>query len=53
MLLIAAVFVVIVGGTYFMPVVLPGLLIVAVGAGVSAAVSKIIFRLFGTPNKTL
>jgi hypothetical protein len=53
MLLIAAVFVVIVGVTYFVPVVLPGLLIVAPGAGVSTAVSKIIFRLFGTPDKTL
>jgi len=52
MLLIAAVFVVIVGVTYFVPVVLPGLLIVSAGAGLSAAVSKIVFRLFGTPGET-
>ena len=51
MLLIAAVFVVIVGVTYFLPIVLPGLLILAVGAGVSAAASKLVFRLFGTPDK--
>jgi hypothetical protein len=52
MLLISAVFAVIVGVTYFVPVVLPGLLIVAVGAGASIAVSKIIFGIFGAPGQS-
>ena len=51
MLLISAVFAVIVGVTYFIPVVLPGLLIVAVGAGASIVVSKIVFSIFGAPDK--
>jgi hypothetical protein len=50
MLLISAVFAVIVGVTYFVPIVLPGLLMVAVGAGVSIAASKLVFKIFGEPN---
>ena len=52
MLLISGIFVVIVGVTYFVPVVLPGLLIVTVGAGASIAVSKIVFRIFGAPDQS-
>jgi len=52
MLLIGAVFAVIVGVTYFVPVVLPGLLIVVVGAGLSVAVSSIVFRIVGAPQKS-
>jgi hypothetical protein len=52
MLLIGAVFALIVGVTYFIPIVMPGLLIVAVGAGASVAVSKIVFGIFGAPDKS-
>jgi hypothetical protein len=52
MLLISAVFAVILGVTYFVPIVLPGLLIVAVGAGTSAVASQIVFRLFGSPGRS-
>ena len=52
MLLICAVFAVIVGVTYFVPIVLPGLLIVVVGAGASVAVSKIMFSIFGAPDQS-
>jgi hypothetical protein len=52
MLLISAVFAVIVGVTYFVPIVLPGLLMVAVGAGASVAVSKLVFRIFGNPGES-
>jgi hypothetical protein len=52
MLLISAVFAVIVGVTYFVPIVLPGLLMVAVGAGASVAVSKLVFRIFGKPDES-
>jgi hypothetical protein len=52
MLLISAVFAVIVGVTYFVPIVLPGLLMVAVGAGASVAVSKLVFRIFGNPDES-
>ena len=52
MLLIGAVFVLIVFVTYFIPVVLPGLMIVTVGAGASAVVSTVIFRIFGDPGKS-
>jgi hypothetical protein len=52
MLLIGAVVVLIVVVTYIIPVVLPGLLIVSVGAGASVAVSKIVFRIFGAPERS-
>ena len=52
MLLIGAVFAVIVVVTYFIPIVLPGLMIVTVGAGASAAVSAVVFRIFGYPGKS-
>jgi hypothetical protein len=52
MLLIGGIFVVIVGVTYFVPIVLPGLLIVSVGAGASIAVSKIVFSIFGAPDQS-
>lgn len=52
MLLISAIFVLIVGVTYFIPFVLPGLVIVAVGAGASVAVSKIVFRMIGAPEQS-
>jgi len=52
MLLISAVFAVIVGVTYFVPIVLPGLVIVTVGAGASVAVSKIVFGIFGAPDQS-
>ena len=52
MLLISAVFALIVGVTYFVPIVLPGLLIVAVGAGASGIVSKVVFGVFGAPDKS-
>ena len=52
MLLVSAMFVLIVGVTYFVPIVLPGLLIVAVGAGASVAVSKIVFGIFGAPGQS-
>jgi hypothetical protein len=51
MLLIGAVFVLILGVTYFIPVVLPGLVMVAVGAGASIVVSKILFWIFRTPEQ--
>ena len=51
-LLISAVFALILGVTYFVPIVLPGLLILAVGAGASIAASKIVFRLFGSPDRS-
>ena len=52
MLLISAVFAVIVGVTYFVPIVLPGLVIVTVGTGASVAVSKIVFGIFGAPDQS-
>jgi hypothetical protein len=52
MLLIGAVFVLIVAVTYFIPIVLPRLLIVTLGAGASVAVSKIVFRIFGAPERS-
>ena len=33
-------------------IVLPGLLMVAVGAGASVAVSKLVFRIFGNPGES-
>ena len=52
MLLIGAVFALIIAATYFIPIVLPGLLIVTVGAGASVTVSKIVFRIFGAPERS-
>ena len=34
------------------PIVLPGLLIVTVGAGASITISKIVFRIFGAPDQS-
>lgn len=52
MLLINAIFVVIVGVTYFVPIVLPGLLILAAGVAASLSASRIVFRIFGAPNQS-